>query len=187
LPPPVEGPTATFDELLDAALAVADKPTSFGAWVASLSHDTLLAVTRDYFSIKAAQEKWLASVAPRAPPLPASRKHHASIRYSVRLSVGVRYRHWLATEDGRLSRAPLRDFRGMYCWGLLPPGPVGFRLGPMQIPIQGECQHARKFVLAIGGVGHPIEATVFDRSLGAVFVLRLRAPTASPLVARTSS
>ena len=110
-PPGSQGPPVVSDNfaaLLDGALGSSKLEQTFPAWLAGLDHDKLLAVMRD-FSIRAAEDAWLKGRPKRSKPQPSRRGKRAESRFSYRLATGLRFKRWLASEEGRASKAPLRD------------------------------------------------------------------------------
>ena len=97
---------------LDSVFEMNPPAVSFVAWLATRDREVMTHITKDYFSFKLAEERWLNKFGKKAvagqdsKALPAYQRHET--RYSRKVAVGLRYRRWLGT-DGSSSKAQLRD------------------------------------------------------------------------------
>jgi hypothetical protein len=94
-----------------ASAASSGEPRTFADWVASLDTDKQLAITKDYYAFKKAEDEWRADhpLVRRAPRgLPQRVKAASQLDY--RLAVGRTFLRWRANE-GRKSKSCYKDTR----------------------------------------------------------------------------
>jgi hypothetical protein len=113
LPPALPAPVT---ELEDGMVGEVVRPAgcqaeTFQNWLQSLDADKLQAITKNYFSFKAAEEIWRQEHPVLKPKVSRGtpKLRHVASKLNYRLATGIAYQRW-RSDAGKESASPLKDF-----------------------------------------------------------------------------